>query len=335
MRFNTDGTPDSTFNDDGIIMTNMGIGAGVANAILIQPDDKIVLAGQVLNGATLRWEICIARYLEDGSLDEAWDEDGIVFTGSPDADFTIKALAMQPDKTILAGGFFGTAPSNNLFAVARYHLDGRPDGTFGEEGLLLGSYGAQDNQVNEILIQPDGQIMIAGTSLQGNRDLFAIARLDPDGSFDDTFGEDGVVTPAIDQNDGINAMALQQDGKLIVAGESFNGQRFSIVVARIETGLTTSVVDPVKPDFKATVFPNPASEELHVSFKILQSCLVRIVLIDQDGRIVYEIAVSGRHESEEDTLSFELPHNIQSGMYNLGLISGKSISFVPVVVVLR
>jgi uncharacterized delta-60 repeat protein len=332
MRFNTDGTPDSTFNDDGIVMTNMGIGSGVANAILIQPDDKIVLAGQVLNGATLRWEICIARYNDDGSLDETWDEDGIVFTGSLDADFTIKALAMQPDKTIIAGGFFGTAPSNNLFAVARYHLDGRLDETFGEEGLLLGSYGAQDNQVNEIVIQPDGQILIAGTSLQGNRDLFAIARLDPDGSFDDTFGEGGVVRPVIEQNDGINSMALQQDGKLIVAGESFNGQRFSVVIARIETGLTTSAEDPAQPNITASVFPNPVSEELMVSYQLTYPEEIRIVLVDAIGRVVYEILSQGVQDAGEHKIAFRLPLHIPNGYYAVTMVTGHGVRGIGVVV---
>ena len=333
MRFNTNGTPDSTFSDDGIVMTNMGVGAGVANAILIQPDDKILLAGQVLNGATLRWEIAIARYNPDGLPDETWDEDGVVFTGSQDADFTIKAVALQEDRKIIVGGFFGTAPSNNLFAVVRYHPGGRLDETFGDEGIILDSYGAQDNQVNEIVIQPDGQILIAGTSLQGNRDLFAIARLDTDGSFDDTFGEGGVVTPAIDQNDGINSMALQQDGKLIVAGESFNGQRFSIVAARIETGLTTSADDPFKADIKASVFPNPVSDELNITYRLSKPTSVRFVLFDQAGRIVLEEPGALKQDAGEYVKTIEIPMHVVNGFYTLTLVSDGYIDGVKVLVV--
>lgn len=333
MRFNTNGTPDSTFSDDGIVMTNMGVGAGVANAILIQPDDKILLAGQVLNGATLRWEIAIARYNPDGLPDETWDEDGVVFTGSQDADFTIKAVALQEDRKIIVGGFFGTAPSNNLFAVVRYHPGGRLDETFGDEGIILDSYGAQDNQVNEIVIQPDGQILIAGTSLQGNRDLFAIARLDTDGSFDDTFGEGGVVTPAIDQNDGINSMALQQDGKLIVAGESFNGQRFSIVAARIETGLTTSADDPFKADIKASVFPNPVSDELNITYRLSKPTSVRFVLFDQAGRIVFEEPGALKQDAGEYVKTIEVPMHVVNGIYTLTLVSDGYIDGVKVLVV--
>ncbi|HSF88605.1 MAG TPA: T9SS type A sorting domain-containing protein [Saprospiraceae bacterium] len=321
MRFNTNGTPDSTFHDDGIVMTNMGIGAGVANAMLIQPDGKIVLAGQALNEATLRWEIAIVRINPDGSPDQTWDEDGVVFTGSQDADFTIKAVALQEDRKILVGGFFGTAPSNNLFAVARYHPGGGLDETFGTEGIVLDSYGDQDNQINSIVLQPDGQILIAGTSLKGNRDLFAIARLDPDGSFDGTFGEGGVVRPVIEQNDGIHSIALQEDGKLLVAGESFNGQRFSIVVARIETGLMTSTDDPVETDINATVFPNPVSDELLITYRLSQPASIRWLLFDQAGRIVFEEPVTLKQDAGEYVKTIEIPMHIGSGIYTLTLVS--------------
>lgn len=332
MRLNTDGTPDSTFHNDGIVKTNMEIGAGVANALLIQPDKKILLVGQVLNDATLRWQIGMARYNEDGSMDNTWDEDGLVFTGMDQADFTINEVVMDDNKKIVVGGYFGTAPSNNLFAVVRYHLDGTLDETFGDEGILLDSYGAQNNQVNTIVIQPDGQILIAGSSLQGNRDLFAIARLDADGEFDESFGEQGVVRPVIDQNDGINAMVLQQDGKLVVAGESFNGQRFSIALARIETGLVTSADDPAESTIKVSVFPNPVNEELYVSFMTSPTDIVRIVLMDQTGRIVNEWPYTFEQNAGVITVDLAIPMQLPNGVYSLGLMSGDSIRGVQVIV---
>lgn len=332
MRFHTDGTPDSTFHDDGIVLIDMGIGSGVANAIFIQPDGKIVLAGQVLNENTFRWEIGIIRYNEDGSPDKTWDEDGKALVGSPEADYTIKTVVMQADHKIVVGGFFGTAPSNNLFSLARYHTDGRLDDTFGEGGIVLGSYGAQNNQVNDMVIQPDGQILIAGTSLQGNRDMFAVARLDPTGNFDETFGEHGVIRPVIDQNDGINSMALQQDGKLVVAGESFNGQRFSVVVARIETGLMTSAKDQALTNIGASVFPNPVRDELHVSFITSPSAFVRIVLLDQLGRIVYEVPKASLQDVGENKINFTIPMHLPNGVYTLGLVGAERVSGVQVVV---
>jgi uncharacterized delta-60 repeat protein len=249
-----------------------------------------------------------------------------------DADYTIKAIVLQEDRKIVVGGFFGTAPSNNLFAIARYHPGGGLDETFGEDGIVLGSYGHQNNQINALLLQPDGQILIAGTSLQGSRDLFAMARLEPDGRFDDTFGEGGVVTPAIDQNDGINSMALHPDGKIIVAGDSFNGQRFSVVVARMETGLMTSVDVPVEAELKASVFPNPASDQLHVTYRLNKSGLVHLVLFDQTGRIVFEMASPVKQDAGDAEISFELPKDIQNGMYTVSMMCGDEVGAVRVVV---
>ena len=332
MRFNTDGTPDSTFHEDGIVQTNTGIGAAVANAILIQPDKKIVLAGQVLNNATLRWQIGIARYNEDGSIDDTWDQDGLVFTGLDQADFTINAVLMDANKKIVVGGYFGTAPSTNLFAVARYHLDGRLDETFGDEGIQLGSFGDQGNEVNTLAIQPDGQILIAGTSLQGNRDKFAIARLDPDGAFDDSFGEQGVVRPVIEQNDGINAMALQQDGKLVVAGESFNGQRFSIAVARIETGLTTRVVDPTPSVINISIVPNPIVENFTLSYQLKQSGPVQIALYDVSGSMINVFSDKVFQASGEYQEGFEIPEGISAGLYWLVVNAGEQAKATKVIV---
>ena len=332
IRFNTDGTPDSTFHGDGIVQTNMGIGAAVANAILIQPDKKIVLAGQVLNDAALRWQIGIARYNEDGSTDDTWDQDGLVFTGLDQADFTINAVVMDANKKIVVGGYFGTAPSNNLFAVARYHLDGRPDETFGDEGIQLGSFGAQDNEINTIVIQPDGQILIGGTSLQGNRDLFAVARLEADGEFDETFGEQGVVRPIIEQNDGINGMALQHDGRLVVAGESFNGQRFSIAVARIETGLITRVDDPTPQVVDASIYPNPVSENFTLSYRLIQSNSVQIVLYDASGSLIKMFANRYSQALGDYQEGFEMPAGISAGTYYLVMQSGDEGKAVKVIV---
>ena len=332
MRFNTNGTLDSTFHGNGIVQTNMGIGAAVANAILIQPDKKIVLAGQVLNDATLRWQIGIARYNEDGSTDDTWDQDGLVFTGLDQADFTINAVVMDANKKIIVGGYFGTAPSNNLFAVARYHLNGQLDETFGDEGILLGSYGAQNNQVNTIVIQPDEQILIAGSSLQGNRDLFAIARLDPDGAFDETFGDEGVVRPVIEQNDGINGMALQQDGKLVVAGESFNGQRFSIAVARIETGLTTRVVDPAPQVINVAIYPNPVAENFTLSYQLIQSNSVQIVLYDASGSLIKVFANRSSQAPGDYQEMFELPKSISAGTYFLVIQHGHEVRTLTIAI---
>ena len=319
MRFKEDGTLDETFNGDGIVNTNMHIGAGVGNAMVLQPDGKIILAGQVFNEATFSWEIGMARYEINGNLDSTFDEDGISFLAMPGANFTITSAARQEDKKILVGGYFGTAPSNNLFAVARFHDDGTPDLDFGDNGIVLDSYGAEDNQITTLVIQPDGYILVAGTSLFGNADRFAIARLTPDGEKDATFGDEGVVIEVVGQNDGISTMALQQDGKLVVAGESFNGTRFDIAFARYETGLLSAVDDPLSNGFILSIYPNPAREFIHVQYELKKTTSIQYIMTDITGKkwnLTSSAVIKdpGMHEE-----MIPLPVDLITGMYWLSM----------------
>ena len=331
VRYRTDGVIDSTFDHDGIVKTNMDIGSGVANAMLIQPDGKIVLAGQVLNESTFAWEIGIARYNEDGSLDESWGDFGIVLTTSPLVSHTINAVALQDDQKIVVGGFNGTAPSTNLFTVARYNTNGEIDKTFGTDGLVIDSYGAQDNQINTLVIQPDGNILIAGSTLLGNADQLAIARLTEDGSFDDAFGDEGIVIDAFGQNDAIEAMALQQDGKLLVTGESFDGNRFSVVAARYETGLTTDVQEPGAELIAFDVYPNPAFEKITLAYQLAENSMVRVRLYSSDGQLVH-IFLNQPQSIGGHLETFTLPQNLSAGMYWLSLETGKGTTVKKLVV---
>jgi uncharacterized delta-60 repeat protein len=330
VRFDVNGTPDPNFDEDGIVMTNLGIGAGIANAMAIQPDGKIVLAGQVFNESTFQWEIGVVRYNIDGTLDESWDHDGISFTATTGVNHTVNAIAIQPDNKIVVGGFSGTAPSNNLFTVARYNMNGSLDDSFGDNGIMINSYGAQNNQITAIAIQPDGRILIAGTSLSGNSDRFALARLETNGEFDNTFGNQGVVINVLDQNDGIEAMALQPDGRLVVAGESFDGTRFNVVAARYLTGLSTSINEPDNSNLKATVYPNPATEQVTLSYIIKQSAPVGITLHDIVGHVIQVYSTRKMRNPGMHAENLQIPA-ITPGIYWIKLIAGKEVTSIQLV----
>ncbi len=321
VRFDTTGQLDPTFDGEGIVMTHMGMGAGVANALTIQPDGKIVLAGQVFNEATFFWEIGIARYDTDGTLDPAWDHDGIVFAPVAGVNPTINEIVLQSDDKIIVGGYSGTAPSNNKFTVARFHSNGTPDESFDEDGIVIDSYGFEDNQINAMVLQPDGHLIIAGTTLVGNVDRFALARLDAAGHFDEPFGDEGKVVSVISQNDGISAMALQGDGKLVVAGESFDGTRFNIVAARYQTGLMTRVEDPDQRLSEVSVYPNPVRDHFTIYFTTPQASEYRVALYDMNGRVVHAFSDNFRLEGNPHELRYTFPDAVMPGIYTLSLTS--------------
>jgi uncharacterized delta-60 repeat protein len=230
-RYNLDGSLDTSFGGDGKVTTDFGGAFEAANELAIQPDGKIVAAG--FGGATD--DFALARYNRDGSLDTSFDGDGKVttdFGGFPgpfgDPVYTVDVaagVAIQHNAKIVAAGF------GDAFAVglARYNRDGSLDTSFGGDGKVrdFGGFGAAFG----VAIQSDGKIVAAGSGSDGFG--FALARYNPDGSLDTSFGVDGKVTTDFGGGvvgGGASAVAIQPDGKIVVAGGG--GAGFDFALAR-------------------------------------------------------------------------------------------------------
>ena len=104
--------------------------------------------------------------------------------------------------------------------MVRYKTDGSLDGTFGSAGVVKTPIGDSDSEARSFVIQQDGKIVVAGDYSNGfNNDDFLIARYNTDGTLDNTFGTNGILTTPIgDFNDDPRAVRIQDDGKIIVAG---------------------------------------------------------------------------------------------------------------------
>ncbi len=179
VRYNTDGSIDTTFGTAGIVTTSIGNQALAFDGTL-QSDDKIVVGG------TSDGDFVIARYNVDGSLDTSFDGDGFVLTSLNDGD-EIHAVAMQADGKIVAGGV-----SSAFFAMGRFDTNGTLDNTFGSGGVVTDML-HESAGINDIVIQADGKIIVAG--FDDNR--AAIARFNSDGSSDVTFANNGVLNSPV------------------------------------------------------------------------------------------------------------------------------------------
>src|SRR6266480_4615089 len=225
-RYNPDGTLDKTFGVGGKVQTDFPGLAAVASSVVIQPDGKIVVAGGAFPLFTFLGDFKVVRYNPDGSLDTSFGDGGIVTTIFPgDGSFAF-ALALQSDGKIIAAGtdFFDFNPgdmSDTDFALARYNPDGSPDTTFGNGGTITTDFLGAEDDVYSVLIQPDGKIVAVG-SANSPFDYydFAAARYLPDGTLDPTFGTGGKVRVDFGNNDLdiANDAALQPDGKIVAAG---------------------------------------------------------------------------------------------------------------------
>ncbi len=212
------GTLDDTFGlSQGIVVTDFG-GTDLANAMAVQPDGKIVVAGYTtVNGDK---DFALARYHPDGSPDAGFGTDGKVTIsfGPPSSDDLVYAVALQRDGRIvvagsstllLASGSTGTGGSD--FALARYYPDGSLDGSFGAGGKVTTDFNGGDDVAYALAIEEDGKIVAVGYASNGVNTDFALARYSADGSLDPSFDTDGRVTTAIGAgDDGARAVALQQ-----------------------------------------------------------------------------------------------------------------------------
>jgi len=240
-RYSAGGKLDPGFGSGGKVLTVFGGGSSVS-ALGLQPDGKIVAAGSVLVNRP-DFDVALARYNPDGTLDPSFGSGGMVTTTfGPTADL-MYAVVLQPDgKIVVAGGSGLIQQRDDVFALARYRPDGTLDPTFGSGGKVTTTFGpTSDDFVQALALQPDGKIVAAGVDFVAGRvgpSDFALARYRPDGSLDPTFGSGGkVTTDFASASDFGNALLLQPDGKIVVAGYSFQGTvgPSSFALARYDT----------------------------------------------------------------------------------------------------
>ena len=222
------GDLDTSFDGNGKKTINFG-GTDSANAVLVQPDGRIVFAG---NGAAPS-SFCVARLRANGAFDTTFGSGGkrkIDFGG---ANESLRGAALQPDgRIVLAGG------SDLQVAVARLNPSGSLDTTFSGDGKKLFSWGAI-SEATSVLVLPNGKILLAGFSGPEGGNI-QVARLNANGALDNTFGTGGKAPVDFGGDDFGLAMARQANGRIVVAGQSSAG---GAVVARLRASGT------LDPDF--------------------------------------------------------------------------------------
>jgi uncharacterized delta-60 repeat protein len=226
VRYNADGTLDTSFSGDGKVTTDFTARDDRAEKVMVQGDSKIVVAGTT---AYYRGSgrFALARYNSNGSLDASFSGDGKVttnFTGAFDGAF---AGAIQMDGKIVAAGEAG----GNL-GVARYMSDGTLDTTFGGDGTTITSFTSGIDYADEITIDSDGKIVAVGSANYFGRDpKFALARYNGDGTLDSGFSGDGRVTTNFTSgaDEGYSVAIQPADGKIVAAGfAAGSGGRFAL-----------------------------------------------------------------------------------------------------------
>ncbi len=242
-RLNSDGTLDAGFGAtlgwmNGYYKVNYSgspeiNGNTMFGALALQPDGKIVLAVNVF--AYLTNEnigVAVLRRNSDGTADSTFGNGGAVFVKA--GGHYAKALAIQQDgRIVLAGYTYDAVDGTDDMLIMRFNIDGALDRTFGTGGRIIEDFSRRDI-LNALAVQPDGKIVAAGSiegADAGDTDV-AVLRFDSRGNLDDSFGTGGVVRTNVFEEDEAFALAIQENGKIVVTGHSYS---MSFLVLRYDS----------------------------------------------------------------------------------------------------
>lgn len=211
IRYQINGMVDSSFAINGRLHKVFGAMSEDANTAIIQSDGKILVSGTAwVNGNA---NFAIIRLRPDGSLDSTFSQDGrnIIDISGQDG---CGGMSLQSDGKII---LCGSIKSSDSVIILRLNSDGTLDSTFNNHKVFF-TYGASNSRtmgLNAVTIKPDGKILACGNLNIPNKE-FSLIQLLPSGVLDSTFGNHGII---ITPNTGVgNDLALQLDGKIIIAG---------------------------------------------------------------------------------------------------------------------
>ncbi len=341
------GQPDPAFGAAGLVTTDFDNSADIANAVCLQTDGKVIVAG------TSGPDIAVARYNSDGSLDNTFGLGGKITTDVWGYNDRGNAVTVQPDGRILVAGDAGRQEQclggtcYYEFVLARYNPGGSLDPSFGPDspsspqpGIVTTSIWEASDNGRAVALQPDGKVIVGGykgiTGLGGPDGDFALARYLADGRLDTSFHAEtistinppGIVTTDFNSTyDGINSIALQGDGKLVAAG--FAGPNFGL--ARYLLGPITPTRETYSLISSAFVYPNPATSEITLEYVLSQEESINIRLMDLRGRLMAVLASAEKRPRGKNRIVLHLPEELPAGSYLLAIHTAGEASHLLVV----
>jgi uncharacterized delta-60 repeat protein len=225
-RPNADGSRDTAFNGGALLYIDFIGAQDRATRVLLQPDGRIVVTGT----ATTLWDgvrddsdFAAVRLNADGTLDTGFGSAGRATVGLAGSLEFANAAALQPDgKILIAGRVIADRASPNETLVARLNADGSLDPSFGTAGVRGFALSPLNDEAMDMVVQPDTRIVIAAAAqFEASRFQYALLRLGSDGTPDAGFGVGGVARTDIGAlDDTARALAVQADGRIVVAGQA-------------------------------------------------------------------------------------------------------------------
>ncbi|WP_437680701.1 hypothetical protein [Sorangium sp. So ce131] len=191
-----------------------------ARAIAVDSRDRIIVAGQA--GAEGEGDLVVARFLSDGQLDTSFGTGGHRLIESPGSDERAAAVALLPDGRIVVAGD-SNAGGNIDFQLVRLLADGSLDSSFGTEGVATIPVTGGDDVAEDMVLLPDGRLLVVGNTRGGATAGPVLARTTRDGAPDPHFGTGGVSSLYVGEYGSIRCVAVYPGHKVVIGGGDEGG----------------------------------------------------------------------------------------------------------------
>ncbi|MGI8603944.1 MAG: hypothetical protein ACR2OZ_13240 [Verrucomicrobiales bacterium] len=222
VRYTSTGELDTSFNGTGKVTTPIGSSYDEGFSVAVQSDGRIVVAGHSYFGSN--WDIALVRYTSTGALDTSFNGTGKVTTDIGSSHDYGESVAVQNDGKIVVAGDSKNASADEDVALVRYTSTGALDTSFNGTGKVTTPIGSGQDRGYSVAVQSDGRIVVAGYSYNASGyEDFALVRYTSTGALDTSFNGTGkVTTDFLSSYDRGFSVAVQSDGKIVVAGQSYN-----------------------------------------------------------------------------------------------------------------
>lgn len=378
VRLNTDGSIDTTFAENGFLLFQPENKTCGIDAACLQPDGKIIAAGNTNDSTGSNIETLIARFQANGKIDSTfgingllylkidsnrtsiscaevsdenkiligggyWPENGADFflarlnsNGDPDTSFNhagytitdlfaskeiISSIAITPEGKIIGAGNSYDELSYSGFGMARWNEDGTLDNSFGIGGKSITEFDYDLNEgndyANDLVIQPDGKLVVAGYRydfLDG--EFIAIARYLVNGVLDISFGDGGKILSKIGSNCFADAIALNDEGKILISGASDN----SFLIARFLSEDATSIANQHTNQIPV-LSPNPCASVTFLSYTLTEKTNISICLYDQAGKKITGLVENKMMDAGKYAQTISFPDHLPAGNYFIEITS--------------
>ena len=275
VRYTTAGALDTSFNSTGKLTVSTGTNDDEFTGVAVQSDGNIIAVGYCNNGISK--DIVVTRYTTTGALDTTFGNGGKTITAIGAYNDVGQTVAIQNDGNILVAGWSFNGDYNDG-VIVRYNSTGVLDSSFGNNGIVTVNVAAGDDMIRNMALQRDGKILVTLWSDNFSSQNFVLARYNSNGTLDNSFDGDGIVTTDIGVGDDVsNSVTVQSDGKIVVVGKSSNGSNDDAVVRYNGDGSLDTTFDPLNTlSSKSTYTEGGAAVVLGSDIKIFDADLAAL-----------------------------------------------------------